>query len=254
MLMGESKRSLGGFFIFRREGAGPFTQAEIDEADRFVPHLRRTAQILARLGAARRQHLALTEVLDRLPTGVLLLDSQRRVVVLNQTAQRIIDLDDGFGVDRGGPSSTDARDNATLQKLIADALDPHRELASRGFVTLSRPSGKREFALMVSPMRAPARDGTSSDVAVAIFVVDPEGGAPPVAAVLENLYSLTHSEAEIVRLMSRGLSLEDAARSRGISMNTARSHLKRAFSKTGTSRQGELVRLIVSGVGAISDS
>jgi DNA-binding CsgD family transcriptional regulator len=86
-----------------------------------------------------------------------------------------------------------------------------------------------------------------------LFVVDPEGGAPPVSEVLERFYSLTHAEAEIVRLLATGVSLEEAAQSRGVSINTARSHLKHAFSKTGTSRQGELVRLIVAGVGAIGD-
>ncbi len=85
-------------------------------------------------------------------------------------------------------------------------------------------------------------------------VVDPDGSAPPVAEVLDDHRSLTHSEAEIVRLLSTGLSLEGTAQSRGISINTARSHLQHAFSKTRTSRQGELVRLIVSGVGAIRDA
>jgi DNA-binding CsgD family transcriptional regulator len=255
MLLGESGQSLGGFFIFRRAGEGPFSKAEFAEADRFVFHLRRSARILARIGEARRERLALAEVVDRLPTGVLLLDSQRRVVVRNQTAQRIVDLDDGFGIDRSGPSATDARENATLQKLIADALDARAglEQASRGFTTVTRPSGKREYALMVTPLLAPAMGGASTDVVVAIFVVDPEGGAPPVAEVLENLYSLTRSEAEIVRCLAMGLSLEEAAQARGISMNTARSHLKHAFAKTGTSRQGELVRLIIAGIGAIGD-
>ena len=38
-----------------------------------------------------------------------------------------------------------------------------------------------------------------------------------------------------------------------MSLNTARSHLKHVFAKTETSRQGELVRLIVSGVGQIRE-
>lgn len=256
MLLGESQQALGGFFVFRREGEGPFSEAELSEANRFVPHLRRTGRILAKLGGARSAHLALGEVVDRLPTGVLLLDAQRHVVVRNQAAERIIALDDGFGIDRNGVSAADARENAELQQLIADALDAEtgREMAARGFAAISRPSGKRDFALMVSPLLAHREGSASSDIVAVLFVVDPEGGAPPVAEALERLYSLTPSEAEIVRLLSMGLSLEEAAQSRGISINTARSHLKHAFSKTGTSRQGELVRLIIAGVGAIGDA
>jgi len=255
MLLGEGKQPLGGFTVFRREGEGPFTESELAAADGYVGHLRRAIRILAKLQEARRERLALAEVVDRLPTGVLLLDSQRRVVVRNQTAQRIVDLDDGFGIDRNGPSASDARENATLQKLIADALDARVgcEQASRGFTTIARPSGKREYALMVTPLLAPANGAASTDIVVAVFVVDPEGGAPPVAEVLEDLYSLTHSEAEIVRQLAMGLSLDEAAQARGVSMNTARSHLKHAFAKTGTNRQGELVRLVISGIGAIGD-
>jgi DNA-binding CsgD family transcriptional regulator/PAS domain-containing protein len=255
MLLGESNQSLGGFFVFRREGEGPFTKAELADADRFVPHLRRTVRIQARHGGAQQAHLALGEVVDRLPTGVLLLDAQRRVVVRNQAAERILALDDGFGIDRNGVSAADARENAELQKLIADALgaEAGHETAARGFAVISRPSGKRDFALMVSPLLSHREDSASSDIVAVLFVVDPEGGVPPVPEVLAQLYSLTHSEAEIVRLLSMGFSLEEAAQSRGVSINTARSHLKHAFSKTGTSRQGELVRLIVAGVGAIGE-
>jgi DNA-binding CsgD family transcriptional regulator len=254
-LLGEADQPLGGLVVFRREGEAPFANAEFAAADRLVPHLRRSARIQAKLGGEQRAHLALGEVVDRLPTGVLLLDAQRRVVVRNQAAERILALDDGFGIDRNGVSASDARENAELQRLIADALKPdsERKTPTRSFVAVSRPSGKREFALMVSSLLARNEGDPSSEIVAVLFVVDPEGGAPPVSEVLERFYSLTHAEAEIVRLLATGVSLEEAAQSRGVSINTARSHLKHAFSKTGTSRQGELVRLIVAGVGAIGD-
>ena len=45
-----------------------------------------------------------------------------------------------------------------------------------------------------------------------------------------------------------GHSLEEAAGHRGVTMNTARSQLKQIFFKTGTSRQSEVVRLVLTGV------
>ena len=71
--------------------------------------------------------------------------------------------------------------------------------------------------------------------------------------VLETIYSLTHSEAELVRLLSQGMSLEEAAEARGVSIHTARSHLKHVFAKTDTRRQGELVRLVLTGVASLAD-
>ncbi len=67
------------------------------------------------------------------------------------------------------------------------------------------------------------------------------------------LYSLTHSEAELVRLLSQGNSLEEAAEVRGVSINTIRSHLRNIFLKTDTRRQGDLVRLVLTGVAPLRE-
>jgi len=252
---GESKQPILGFLIFRREGHPPFSEADYAEANRLVPHLRRAALVQARLGGAHSAHLALGEVVDRLPTGVFLLDARRRVTVRNQAAERILALDDGLSEDRNGLSAVSAHENAELQRLIARALDDFAESGAdrRGFAAISRPSGKQGFGVMVSPLLAGREPTVARDVGAVVFVRDPEAGTPPISAALERIYSLTHSEAEIVRLLAGGVSLEEAARSRGVSINTARSHLQRAFAKTGTSRQGELVRLIITGIGGIGD-
>ena len=117
----------------------------------------------------------------------------------------------------------------------------------------SRPSGRREYAVAITPLLDATGASVGSDVRLVLFVVDPEAGRTASSEVLEGMYDLTHSEAELVRALASGVSLEQAAQARGVSMNTARSHLKRAFAKTGTARQAELLRLVVAGVGAIGD-
>ena len=246
---------MGGFTVFPREGAPPLTREQFAEADLLVPHLRRALQVHVTVHGAQRVRLALAEAIDRLPTGLLLLDAKRRVVVQNRGAERIIAANDGFRIDRHGPSADDARENATFQKLIADAIDARagQEIRSAGFVAISRPSGERSYAVMVTPLIAAPGKSVMSDAVVAIFVADPSARFFAGPEVLTELYQLTHSEAELVRLLATGLSLEEAADKRGVSLNTARSHLKHVFAKTETSRQGELVRLIISGVGQIRE-
>jgi DNA-binding CsgD family transcriptional regulator len=250
----ERGEPMGGFSVFPREGAPPYAREQFAEADALVPHLRRAVEIHQTVHGAQRVRLALAEAIDRLPTGVLLLDSKRRVVVQNRGAERILAADDGFRIDRHGPSADDARENATLQKLIADSIESRagQEIRSAGFVAISRPSGERAYAVMVTPLLAAPRSAMS-DAVVAIFVADPSARYFAGPEALSELYQLTHSEAELVRLLAAGLSLEEAADKRGVSLNTARSHLKHVFAKTDTSRQGELVRLIVSGVGQIRE-
>lgn len=255
MVLGSDGKVAGGLAIFRRQGQGPFRESDLGKVDRFVPHLRRALELQRQLGAAQRERLALAEAVDRLPVGVLLLDEHRQVVIENQAARRIVEAEDGFRIDRGGPCAGDAHDNARLQEMIANALDfePGQELASRSWATVSRPSLRREYALAITPLVDLPGVSVGSDIRLAIFVVDPEAGRTASSAVLESMYDLTHSEAELVRTLASGVSLDQAAQARGVSLNTARSHLKRAFSKTGTTRQAELLRLVVAGVGAIGD-
>ena len=57
-------------------------------------------------------------------------------------------------------------------------------------------------------------------------------------------FDLTPAEARLVSLLATGLSVDAAAERLNIARETARNHLKSAFSKTGTHRQAELIGLI----------
>jgi DNA-binding CsgD family transcriptional regulator len=245
---------IGGFVLFRREGEGDFDPSAMEAMQPFVPHFRRATMTWLALQGAQQVRGALAEAMDLLPTGLILLDERRNIVLKNRGADRILKLNDGIRADGGGPSLEDARQNAEFQSLIADAIESSRggQAVSTGFLAVKRPSAKQAFATMVAPLL-----GNSSQVmggaVVAIFIADPVGGRLQDPEVLASLYSLTNSEAELVRLLADGLSLEEVATKRGVSMNTARSHLKHVFAKTGTSRQGELVRLIIAGAGSIGE-
>ena len=47
--------------------------------------------------------------------------------------------------------------------------------------------------------------------------------------------------------LADGLSLNEIAAAHGCSVQTARTHMKRILQKTGTNRQAELVRLLLTG-------
>jgi DNA-binding CsgD family transcriptional regulator len=249
----EAGDPVGLITIFRAEGQDPFTEEECSEAEQYVPHLRRAVAIREEFQNAQRTRLALAEVMDRLPMGMLLLDDARQVVIQNQAAERIVEREDGLCVDRGGPSVANARENAALQTLIADAIEGKigRAFGSRGFLSITRRPEKRPLSVMITSLTGMARGSPAGDAVVAVFISDPELQRLSGPKALAKLYGLTQSEAEILQLLSMGMSLEAAAASRGVSMNTARSHIKHVFAKTGVSRQGELMRLICSGVGSV---
>jgi DNA-binding CsgD family transcriptional regulator len=62
---------------------------------------------------------------------------------------------------------------------------------------------------------------------------------------LMRTYGLTAAEARLASALDGTASLKDVAEQFGIARETARSHLRSIFRKTGTARQAELTRLIV---------
>jgi DNA-binding CsgD family transcriptional regulator len=84
----------------------------------------------------------------------------------------------------------------------------------------------------------------ASQADVMVIVIDPElSMAPPIEA-LKALYGLTEAEARLTSGLLHGERLEDYGAGAGISINTARTHLKSVFAKTDTDRQAELMRLL----------
>ena len=71
------------------------------------------------------------------------------------------------------------------------------------------------------------------------------------ATMLRRLWDLTAAEAQLALALADGATLEEIASRTGISQETARVHLKRTLAKSGTHRQSELVRLILTGPGSV---
>jgi DNA-binding CsgD family transcriptional regulator len=247
---------VGWLGIYRREGEPPFTEDDIEFGEDLFHHIVRAVRIQARLNGVERKQLALAEVMNRLPTGVVLLDAKRRVVAVNASAERIFAMQDGIALGSSGPYVTSPNENRAFQLLLSSALQPDegRELEAGGFVAVSRPSGGRPYAVMVTPLFKALPGSAGGDAVVSVWIADPESGRVSATQVLEKLYQLTNAEAELVQLLSQGLSLEEAADKRGVTINTARSQLKQVFSKTDTRRQGELLRLVLTGVASIRDA
>ncbi len=99
---------------------------------------------------------------------------------------------------------------------------------------------------MVAPINS--RDEDISEPFAVIFLSDPHWQNDFEPARLERFYGLTPAEARLTILLVQGLSLEEGAGKLNVSLNTVRTHLKRIFTKTGTNRQSEVVRIILSGV------
>ena len=88
---------------------------------------------------------------------------------------------------------------------------------------------------------------SASPVVAAVITKDYQQRGSVLTPDLATAFHLTPGEARMARLIADGLGLRDAATSLGVTRNTARTHMKRVYAKTGVHRQTDLVRLLSRG-------
>jgi DNA-binding CsgD family transcriptional regulator len=88
---------------------------------------------------------------------------------------------------------------------------------------------------------------------VAVFICDPQQNGVTTDETLHRLYGLTRAEAHLALLLAQGTRLVEASKILGITPETARTHVKRIFSKTDTGGQVELVHLLLSHMAISTD-
>ena len=85
-----------------------------------------------------------------------------------------------------------------------------------------------------------------SGAEIILIVSDPGSPITVQHEILESIYGLTPALADVANGLLKGYSLEYIARLRHVSIGTVRQQLKSILSKTGTVRQSDLVRQLLS--------
>jgi DNA-binding CsgD family transcriptional regulator len=109
------------------------------------------------------------------------------------------------------------------------------------------PGGLRPLSVVVTSIQFRDRRRPPQRGVAAVFVTVADAPLTVCETQLRDIHDLTAAEARVVASLARGDSLEQASSMLGISIETARTHLKRIFSKKVRSRQRELVHLLLAG-------
>ena len=190
---------------------------------------------------------ALEATLNAFTTGVYLTDRHGRIVYMNRAAERQVRTSNAIRVANSHLSPIDHKARLALDRAIDEATGDEADLPTSGF-TIALPGGDNGGLIAtVLPLARGERQSGAFSGMVAIFVQDPIVMPPFVPGqAFAELYGLTTSELRVLLAMVPGLSVKEAAEMLGISENTAKTHLQHIHSKTGTSKQTELMRLFMS--------
>jgi len=232
------------FRLTRDRSRADFDAGQREALQALVPHLRHAVTLHERLEASAIEHGVYRGAMEQLAVASLILDRKGRILRSNAVADRLLAAADGAQARDGRLVLHDHAVQAELDRLLAQGGEAAR-------LRLRRPSGGRELGLLARAVSAPTYLGEGAP-ALAVFIADPDQPARPDPEALRDLFQLTRMEAILAAALADGASLIEAAGRLGIAHNTARSHLRAAFAKTGARRQSQLVQLIQASLAGIS--
>lgn len=217
------------------------SRADFEERDRIliarlIPHLRIALDLHTRLTTTQAESQLFSSAMADLAVATLILDRDGRIMRRNAIAARM--LQDGDVIaERAGRLEPCTRPGAATIAQLLVAPPPAGEESQFEFTA---PGG--------SPLHARARAVPSSAYGdgawLALFLTDPAPAAGPSGEMLRDRFQLTRAEAALALFLMDGTALADAAGALDIAYNTARSHLRAIFAKTGTHRQVQLAALL----------
>ncbi|WP_375195705.1 helix-turn-helix transcriptional regulator [Sphingobium sp.] len=190
--------------------------------------------------AAQRELLA--RAIDRCDFGLVLLDSDSVPWFTNARAQRLLDAGDGIRRAGHAISASDFDDAVRLQTAIRH----DNGSGDRFRVLLLHRARARPLIAVVTSLGSPP--DLFSEPTLALYMIDPDRESRAMVDALCRAHGLTATEAALAAHLAEGATVEDAASRMHIQTQTARAYLKQVFAKTGTHRQAELVRSILSGL------
>jgi DNA-binding CsgD family transcriptional regulator len=242
----------GGFAILsshRPRDAVDFGATQQRRMARLLPHFGRAVEMRRRLQPARVPNGS-TVLVERLAQGVIQLGPLGEFLQANAAAEEILRESDGLFRSSDGIHAASAAENKRLRYLIGEAAKVTTARAGSpmpgGYISISRPSCRLPYRCLVAPLGLDRVIATPRHPSVLLFVVDPENPVTVEPKVLQDLFDLTPAEARVTGGLAMGASLPAVATRLGISVNTARTLLARATSKTQTNSQLELVRTVLA--------
>lgn len=236
------------FGVQRGRNAGPFSWEDAAFIKRFVPHIQRAARLGHLLSLAEQQTVMAEQALESLAIGIVLLDEHKRILHANSKADQTLNGDYGVTTVNGVLAATRQGDISRLRNIL-DTVSSRVELGAPPIpeALLLTPGPEKPQLLLVA---APVPDsqahfrGPWPRANVAVFISNLADAGLLNHDILTSLYGLTGSESRLAAALSRGYNINELSKDWNVSRETLRSHLKRVLSKTGTSRQADLIRLL----------
>jgi DNA-binding CsgD family transcriptional regulator/PAS domain-containing protein len=240
------------FRVTRSEGEVAFTEDDKALVGFVLPHLKRSIQLHTRLDFLEGERQLFAGTVNRMLLGMVSFAEEGDILETNEEARRILAERDGMWLADNKLCVDNAQESRELHRLIKLALADARSSEGASVVqaiSITRPSGRAPLGILIRAVPMGQWTESTRRSAAVMFLRDAESNVPqPSQELVRRLFGLTRKEAALALLLAEGFTLDEAADKMDVRRNTARTHLRSIFCKTGVTRQTMLVRLLLNSV------
>jgi DNA-binding CsgD family transcriptional regulator/PAS domain-containing protein len=192
------------------------------------------------------------DLLNKSPRGVLVLSDDGIIRMANTRASAIL-------VDNNGISERDGKlvihCKATADR-VGTYLSKLGTMNNEGLpemdwnMVVKKRSGDSSYQLILGHLKLSDwnLESRHSDKVAVIHVHDPDRIVGVQPEQLRDFYGFTKAQARLAAKLFHGHSINEAAKTLHISVNTARTHMRGIYAKTGVRTQAELLGLLSTGL------
>lgn len=240
-----TRELFAGFSIQRATSHGNIDTDELTKLEALLPHLKAALGTYMKLGELQRQVDALTAMGDAANQPRVALGADGEVHFTNTAANAVFQRFPAM-LRAGRLHLGDAANQAALEAMLSSisrgigpAPGADTSFVLKGFGEPASPI-KAHLSAIRSVDRA---NYPSGSVATLLLAVMPLAANLPQDA-LQRTFALSSAELELVRSLSAGASLREAAEHRQVRYDTVRKQLRSVMSKMGVHRQSDLQSLL----------
>ncbi len=207
-----------------------------------APHARRALLVNKAVDTRQSEAAAFADTLNGMSAAIFLLDAEGRIVHANRAGHDMLGSGDVLRSTNGKLVARGAQANQSLRELFIGIRDRGAGTSCIA-LPMTAHDGER-YVAHVLPLTAAARGATGRAYrsVAALFVRKAEMESPG-GEVIARSFDLTPAEARVMLSIVDGSGVPETAAALGTAESTVKTHLRRVFAKTGTSRQADLVRI-----------
>lgn len=236
---------LGLFCITRQQETGFFTDEQVSLLRHLAPHIRRAITISDLLDLRTVERQAFSAVIDSIQTGICIVGSGGEILHANVAAKEMLAKQLPIRAEGGHLRGVDREVTKELLDAIATAQQDEAKIGANGIGVPLRGAEHHPSVAHILPLaRGDIRTRLVPQALAAVFI---NGDGPASFGDLDAIarsFEYTPSETRLAGELLAGRTLAEAASALGVGESTVRTHLQNVFTKSGVSRQVDLVSLL----------